>query len=314
MTGAQGATYAMGMMRRIELHGHRGARGLFPENTLGGFAGALAIGVDALELDVAVTHDDVVVVTHDPRLNPDITRTMDGAWLAAPGATIRSLHQAELAGYDVGRIRPGSAYASAHPDQVPHDGATIPTLAEIMGIDPAARFNIELKSFPWHPCLAVDGAAMADAVLAVADACGAAGRIIVQSFDWRGPRRIRRTRPEVRLAWLTSGSFLAGARTWWDGPHPADFGGSVARAVAAEGGPTWGPDYADLTEETIAEAHALGLRVVPWTVNSPADMRRLIRWGVDGLITDRPDLARVVLAAEGCGLPPSRRGQEVGAG
>jgi glycerophosphoryl diester phosphodiesterase len=314
LTGAQGATYAVGMTRRIELHGHRGARGLFPENTLDGFAGALAIGVDALELDVAVTEDNVVVVTHDPRLNPDITRTKDGAWLAAPGATIRSLRHAELAGYDVGRIRPDSAYAAAHPDQVPHDGATIPTLAEIMGIDPAARFNIELKSFPWHPCLAVDGAAMADAVLAVADACGAAERIIVQSFDWRGPRRIRRTRPEVRLAWLTSGSFLAGARTWWDGPHPADFGGSVARAVAAEGGPTWGPDYADLTEEALAEAHALGLRVVPWTVNSPADMRRLIHWGVDGLITDRPDLARVVLAAEGCSLPPSRRGEKVGAG
>ena len=112
MTHAQGATYAMAMMRRIDLHGHRGARGLFPENTLVGFAGALAIGVDALELDVAVTADDVVVVTHDPRLNPDITRTRNGAWLAAPGAAIRSLRAAELAGYDVGRIRPDSAYAT----------------------------------------------------------------------------------------------------------------------------------------------------------------------------------------------------------
>ena len=82
------------------------------------------------------------------------------------------------------------------------------------------RFNIELKTFPWHPGLAVDGAAMADAVVAVADAHGAADRIIVQSFDWRGPRRLRRTRPDIRLAWLTSGRVLAGARTWWDGPHP----------------------------------------------------------------------------------------------
>ena len=65
----------MAMIRRIDLHGHRGARGLFPENTMAGFAGALAIGVDVLELDVAMTADDVVVVTHDPRLNPDITRT-----------------------------------------------------------------------------------------------------------------------------------------------------------------------------------------------------------------------------------------------
>ena len=114
------------MTRRIELHGHRGARGLFPENTLAGFAGALAIGVDVLELDVAVTADDVVVVTHDPRLNPDLTRDRNGAWLAAPGPPIRSLRAARAGGYDVGRIGPGTAYARQYPDQVPHDGARNP--------------------------------------------------------------------------------------------------------------------------------------------------------------------------------------------
>jgi glycerophosphoryl diester phosphodiesterase len=304
--------HAGAMQRRIDLHGHRGARGLFPENTLAGFAAALAIGVDAIELDVGTTADDVVVVTHDPRLNPDLTRTRDGVWLAGPGPAIRTLRAAELAGYDVGRIRPGSSYAAAYPDQVPYDGAAIPTLAEVLRLDSGVGVNIELKTFPLHPGLAVDGAAMADRVMAVADALGAAERIIVQSFDWRGPRRLHRTRPDVLLSWLTSGAFLAAARTWWDGPHPADFGGSVARAVAAEGGPTWGPDHADLTEESLDEAHALGLRVVPWTVNRPQDMRRLIRWGVDGLITDRPDLARAVLAEAGLPLPPSRRTEEIG--
>jgi glycerophosphoryl diester phosphodiesterase len=301
----------MAMMPRIDLYGHRGARGLFPENTLAGFAGALAIGVDVLELDVAVTADDVVVVTHDPRLNPDITRTRNGAWLDAPGAAIRSLRAAQLTDYDVGRIRPDSAYATLHPAQVPHDGATIPTLADVLRVDPSVRFNIELKTFPWHSGLAVDGAAMADAVVAVADAQGAADRIIVQSFDWRGPRQLRRTRPDIDLAWLTNAALLAGARFWWDGPLPGDFGGSVARAVAAEGGRTWGPEHGDLTEETLAEAHALGLRVVPWTVNRPGDMRRLIRWGVDGLITDRPDLTRSVLAEAGHELPPSRLVEEI---
>jgi glycerophosphoryl diester phosphodiesterase len=299
------------MQRKVELHGHRGARGLFPENTLFGFAEAMAIGVDALELDVAVTGDDVVVVTHDPRLNPDITRCRNGVWIDAPGPAIRLVCAAQLACYDVGRIRPGTDYAAAHPDQVPHDGCGIPTLADVLRLDPPA-LNIELKTFPFHPELAIDAAAMADAVVAVADALRAADRIMVQSFDWRGPRRLRRIRPEIRLAWLTSSAFAAGARTWWGGSHPGDFGGSVARAVAAEGGPTWGPHYADLTEETLAEAHALGLRVVPWTVNLPDDMRRLIRWGVDGLITDRPDLARAVLRAEGCRLPPLRRAQEIG--
>jgi glycerophosphoryl diester phosphodiesterase len=295
------------MTRSIDLQGHRGARGLFPENTLDGFVEALAIGVDTLELDVAMTADDVVVVTHDATLNPDITRTADGAWLAQRGPSIRSLGLAELARYDVGRIRRGSAYAALYPDQRPCDGVRIPTLAQVLRIDPVVRFNIELKTFPWEAGPPTDGARMADAVVAVADANGAADRITVQSFDWRGPRHLRRTRPDIRLAWLTRSVILAQARAWWDGPDPSDYGGSVPRAVAAEGGPIWAPEHHDLTEDTLAEAHILGLLVVPWTVNQPEDMRRLLRWGVDGLISDRPDLARAVLAAEGFRLPQPRR-------
>jgi glycerophosphoryl diester phosphodiesterase len=303
----QGETYAIRMRRSIDLQGHRGARGRFPENTLAGFAGALAIGVDTLELDVAMTADCVVVVTHDATLNPDITRTADGAWLTGRGPAIGTLRLSELAGYDVGRIRPGSAYAALYPEQAPHDGARIPTLAEVLRIDPAVRFNIELKTFPSGHASTADGAELAEAVVAVADAAGVVERITVQSFDWRGPRRLRHIRPEIGLAWLTSSAFLPEARVWWDGPAPADFSGSVPRAVAAEGGPIWAPEHADLTEQSLAEAHALGLLVVPWTVNRAHDMRRLLRWGVDGLITDLPDVARAVLAAEGVRLPPARQ-------
>jgi glycerophosphoryl diester phosphodiesterase len=303
----QGATYATHMRRSIDLQGHRGARGRFPENTMAGFAGALAIGVDTLELDVAMTADGVVVVTHDATLNPDITRTADGAWLTGRGPAIGTLRLAELAGYDVGRIRPGSAYAALYPEQVPHDGARIPTLAEVLRIDPAVRFNIELKTFPSGHAATADGAELAEAVVAVADAAGVVERITVQSFDWCGPRRLRHIRPEVRLAWLTRSAILPEARVWWDGPAPGDYGGSVPRAVAAEGGPTWAPEHADLTEHSLAEAHGLGLIVVPWTVNRAEDMRRLLRWGVDGLISDLPDVARVVLAADGFRLPPSRQ-------
>lgn len=284
------------MRRSIELHGHRGARGLFPENTLAGFVGALNIGVDTLELDVAMTLDDVVVVSHDAALNADITRAPGGVWLAGRGPPIRSLRVADLTQYDVGRIRPGSAYAAAFPDQTPRDGSRIPALADVLRVDPGARFNIELKTFPMQPGLTVDGTTMAEAVLAVAHATGTIGRITVQSFDWRGPRHLRRIRPDMRLAWLTRAAILPMARVWWGGPDPADFGGSVPRAVAGEGGGIWAPEHVDLTEESMAEAHGLGLRVIPWTVNRPDDMCRLIDWGVDGLITDRPDIARTVMA------------------
>ena len=300
------------MARIVELHGHRGARGLFPENTLHGFASVMAIGVDAIELDVALTADDVVVVTHDARLNPDLTRTSANQWLDAAGPAIRSVRAAELARYDVGRLRPGSAYAALFPDQVPHDGAGIPTLAEVLRLDQAIEITIELKTNPFQPELTVDGAMLADAVMAVVDDCGAASQVTVESFDWRGPRRVRQTGANLRLAWLTRSAILQDARTWWAGPHPSDFGGSVPRVVAAEGGPRWAPEFSDLSSDLIAEAHELGLSVVPWTVNDPAEMSRLIDWGVDGLVTDRPDLAREVLTRKGYPLAPAHSPRSVG--
>jgi glycerophosphoryl diester phosphodiesterase len=128
---------------------------------------------------------------------------------------------------------------------------------------------------------------------------------VVQSFDWRGPRHLRRLRPDLTYAWLTSAQTVAAARLWWGGPAPEDFAGSVPRAVAAEGGSIWAPAFADLTRASLAQAHQLGLRVVPWTVNRPADIARLLGWGVDGLITDRPDLARRCVAEAGLVLPAS---------
>jgi len=293
------------MPRMIDLVGHRGARGLFPENTLEGFVQALALGIDGVELDVTSTADGVLVVSHDPTLNPEITRGPDGRWLTERGPLIASLRLAELMAYDVGRIRPGSDYAMQFPEQVPHDGARIPTLAAALRVNPPAQFNIELKTVPAQPDWTVGPVAMADAVIAVAQAAGAIGRIGLASFDWRGPRHARRLLPDLPLIWLTNPERVADAALWWGGPVPADYGGSVPRAVAAEGGPIWSPHHADLTAELIAEAHALGLAVMPWTVNNAADMRRLLRAGINGLVTDRPDVARQVMAEEGFPLSPA---------
>ncbi len=291
------------MTRRVELHGHRGARGLWAENTLEGFRRAIALGVDAIEMDVAVTADGVVVVSHDPALNPDLTREVSGTWLTDTGPLIRDLRAEELAAWDVGRLKPGTPYAAHYPAQAACDGARIPTLAAVFALDPGVIFNIETKSFPDHPGWCVDGAAMGLAVVAAADAAGVTDRILVQSFDWRAMHAIRAARPEIALSYLTSRNTVADAALWWDAAGAVSFGGSVPRAIAAVGGKSWGPEYRDLSATLVAAAHALGLKVRPWTVNDPADMRRLLDWGVDGLITDRPDLARVVMAETGFAVP-----------
>jgi glycerophosphoryl diester phosphodiesterase len=276
------------MTARIQIIGHRGARALHAENTLQGFAATAALGIHMFELDVGMTADGVVVVAHDPLLNPDITRDDSGRWLHGPGPLIYSLTHAELARFDVGRIRPGSRMASWFPDQRPQDGAAIPTLAAVLALLPEAHFIIEIKTDPTHPDRTAPPQDLTDATLSIVDAAAAHRRITIESFDWRVQHHLRRIRPDIILAWLTRRETVRDASLWWDG---AAASGSIPARVAAEGGPVWAPDHADLSPAQIQEAHSLGLSVMPWTVNQPDDMRRLIAWGADGLISDRPDLA-----------------------
>jgi glycerophosphoryl diester phosphodiesterase len=279
------------MARTLDIQGHRGARALCPENTMEGFLAASKLGVSAFELDVGMTSDGVVVVAHDPVLNPDIARDPSGAWLNETGPAIWSLTLAQLHRYDVGRLRPGSRYAALFPDQQPHDGARIPTLAAVLAALPTTRFTIEVKTDPAHSDRTASAAALADATLAVIDQANAAGRVMLEAFDWRVQRDMRQRRPDIRLAWLTRPETVRDCALWWGIAAPT---GSVAAMIAAEGGPVWAPDHTSLTRAEIDEAHALGLSVLPWTVNQPDDMRRLIAWGVDGLISDRPDLALAI--------------------
>ena len=295
--------------RGIEIQGHRGARGLLPENTLPSFERAVELGVDVLELDLGMTRDGVPVVHHDRALNPEHTRDAAGAWLAPPGAFLNTLDLADLADLDVGRAAPGSRTAERFPGQEPHDGARIPTLADVLALGkrPGAeglRFNIETKLNPLAPEETAGPEAFARAVVAMLRAEGMVERANVQSFDWRVLLEARRLAPELATVCLTA------ERRWLDsilrgrpGPSPWTagldidaFGGSVPRLVEAAGCSVWSPFYRDLTEKTVAEAHALGLRVVVWTVNEVDDMLALARLGVDGIITDYPDRAIEALA------------------
>jgi glycerophosphoryl diester phosphodiesterase len=278
------------MKRAFEVLGHRGARGLFPENTLGGFRAAMALGVRWFEIDVGVLKDGTVVVHHDPALNPDIL-SVNGRFLGGSLPLLKTIPWDELEDYSVGRIRPGSDYAAQFPDQQPMDGEGIPSLADVLALDAGVRWTIELKLIADRPEWTVPVAEMVERVLAVVDAAGAAGRVVLQSFDWRAPRLVRRLRPEVAVAWLTRADTIAEAPLWWGRDVPE----AVPRAIVEEGGGVWTPAYAEVTPALIDEAHRLDLAVVPWTVNETADIERLMAWGVDGVITDYPDRAVSIL-------------------
>ena len=267
----------------FDLQGHRGARGHWPENTLPGFERAVAMGVDTLELDVGVTRDGVVVIHHDRRLNPDLARGPDGQYVSAPAPTISSLTYAQLERYDVGRIRPGSEYAQRFPHQKPIDGARIPRLSDLLSMAKNVRFNIETKLVPEAPDETLPPEPFARAVIAEVRKAGVAERATIQSFDFRTLAVVQREAPEIQTAYLTMGKK----------------GEAVPRMVHDAKGGTWSPEFRDLDGRVLAAARELGLRVVPWTVNEPRDIARILSMNVDGIISDYPDRVRAEMERRG---------------
>ena len=297
----------------FDIEAHRGGRALRPENTLPSFANALSMGVDTLELDMGVTKDGVLVVSHERGLNPDLARAPDGRYLTTEIPFVK-LTLAEVRQYDVGQIRPGSAYAARFPDQLAVPGTRIPTLAEVFALvrrsgDRHVRLNIETKIDPAHPEESPDPQHFVAAVLELLRGEQFSDRVMIQSFDWRTLLLVQKQAPTIPTVYLTQQSepdpniYRDKPSRWTAGFDPQDHGGSVPRTVKAAGGAIWSPDYHDVDARSIAEAHQLGLPVVVWTVNRPEDMARLIDLGVDGIISDRPDLLRAAAAKKGIRLP-----------
>jgi glycerophosphoryl diester phosphodiesterase len=297
----------------FDIEAHRGGRALLPENTLPAFSNALSMGVDTLELDMGVTRDGVVVISHERGLNPDLARAPDGTYVTADIPLV-SLTLAEIKQYDVGQIRPGSAYAARFPDQRAVPGTRIPALAELFALvrrsgDRHVRLNIETKIDPAHPEESLEPEGFVTAVLELLRKERFSDRVLIQSFDWRTLLLIQQQAPEVPTVYLTQQTgpdatiHLGEGSRWTAGFDPRSHGGTVPRAIKAANGRIWSPYYGDVDARSLAEAHELGLPVIVWTVNQPEDMARLIDMGVDGIISDRPDLLRTEAAKKGIPLP-----------
>jgi glycerophosphoryl diester phosphodiesterase len=247
---------------RIVVHGHRGARAMYPENTIPAFKYAIEAGVDFLEMDVAVTKDNVLVISHDPHINPEICTGPH------PGIAIHELTLAELHEYDCGTLK------NPHfPKQHPVPGTRIPTLDEVLNLSEgnSVQFNIETKSFPDHPELTPPPDVFSKMMLDVIRKHKLDSRVIVQSFDFRTLRAMKRLAPGIRLAAL------------WEG-KPDSF---VSIAKDAEAG-IISPAFHLVTPEQVHASHAAKLEVVPWTADTPKDWQNLVDAGVDAIITDDP--------------------------
>lgn len=285
----------------IHIHGHRGARGILPENTLEGFRFTFDLGVRVIELDVLMSADNIPVITHDPILLPDATRDANGQWLDNHNTQVNALTLAELQALDVGGLQSGTPYAKRFPDQAFVGGLRIPTLEAVCQLicEPAYQdvwLNLEIKSTPLFPDFTPPPAEYMARVYEVIHQYQLADRIILQSFDWRIVHQSQRLAPDVPRSYLTYAPHggdpkdvnVSEDSPWMDGLSLSDHDGSLPKTIAAAGGQVWAPFHKDLTQADMNTARDCGLMVNVWTVNELADIDRMIALGVDGIITDYP--------------------------
>ena len=281
----------------VRLVGHRGARGIMPENTLEGFAFTLGIGVRALEFDVVLTRDLIPVITHNCHLATSATRTNAGAWISPPEPRVADLTFAELQHLDVGGLDGKTIYGQRFPDQVFLDGIRIPRLSDLLRLACSPGMEdvhllLELKSDPASAGDPDANHSFVAAVIAEVRSHALQQRTILHSFDWTLLDECRRQAPEMPTSYLTQHPDNAddpGEDSAKEiGPDYANLSLSLPQAVQQVGGQMWCPYFEDVTPEQVREAHELGLLVTTWTVNAPQDIARMIEAGVDGIVSDYP--------------------------
>ena len=268
------------MKPAIQVHGHRGARGWMPENTLPSFMKAIELGADTIELDVVITKDKKVVVSHEPWMNEAFCTHPNRKAVTAQEARALNLHQmtyAQIAQFDCG-MRANVAFPSQQAVAT-HK----PLLAEVIEQTdrftaqqhlPPIRFNIEIKSEQaYEPQYQPTPKEFTALLLAELHAYRLFDRCILQSFDVRILQEIRKYLPHQQVALLV------------EDKH------SVAHQLAQLGfvPSIYAPDFILLNEQEVATIRALNMKLIPWTVNEFADIQQMIHWGVDGIISDYPD-------------------------
>ncbi|ORW36438.1 glycerophosphodiester phosphodiesterase [Mycobacterium paraense] len=294
----------------FDLQAHRGGRGETTEESLRAFAKSLELGVSTLELDIGITKDSQPLVWHDPTIDAAKCTDTAPAFAGDPaypyvGKLVHDLTLVQIRTLDCGKR------LSEFPDAEVVRGNKIATLPDVFALADSyhagVRFNIETKVEADKPGASAGPQEFVDVILAAVRSAGKVDRVEIQSFDWRTLPMVRRAEPTIPLVALYDEQTWAPGSPWLAGVDAAAVGDPMigARLVGAD---LVSPDYGLVTGKAYVDrAHALGLKVIPWTVDDAGAMRKQIGYGVDGIITDFPTLLRGVLADLGMPLPPAYR-------
>ncbi|WP_077101149.1 glycerophosphodiester phosphodiesterase [Mycobacterium terramassiliense] len=302
------ASPAAAQPAEFDLQAHRGGRGETTEESLRAFAKALELGVSTLELDIGLTKDSHPLVWHDPTIDPAKCSDTAPAFAGDPaypyvGKLVHELTLVQIRTLDCGKR------LAEFPDAEVVRGNGIATLPEVFALTDSyhagVRFNIETKVEADEPGASAGPQEFVDVILAAVRAAGEVDRVEIQSFDWRTLPMVHRAEPSIPLVALYNKQTWAPGSPWLAGEAPDLIGDPLLGALLV-GANVVSPDYTLVTGKPYVDrAHALGLKVIPWTVNDAAAMRAQIGYGVDGIITDFPTLARTVMAGLGAPLPPA---------
>lgn len=272
----------MPALPKFDKQGHRGCRGLMPENTLSAMLKAVDLGVTTLEMDVVVTADKQVILSHEPFFNHEITTRPDSSFVteaAEKSLNIYKMNYAEVIKYDVGR-KPHPRFPKQ--EKIP---AIKPRLADVItAIESKVEekkkkpfYNIETKCSPfsdniYHP----QPAELVELLMAVINEKGIAQRVIIQSFDFRSLQYLHQKYPDIRTAMLIEDS------------DTTSFAGNLAKLGFTAS--IYSPHFSLVTEELVKKCREKKMKLIPWTVNEKAVIDKLKKMGVDGIITDYPNL------------------------
>ncbi len=264
-----------------DMQGHRGARGLMPENTIPSMIKALELGSTRLEVDLAISKDGEVIVSHEPYMNPLICLGPQGAEISSEDKSrnIFQLTYQEIQAYDCGsKVHPGfpqQAKFHVTKPRLKDVFAVVDQYADNFGY-PKPNYNIEIKSSPegdgvYHP----EVGEFSETVLKLIKETIGLERVNIQSFDFRVLQYLHQNHPEVELAMLVSDAAEYEKQLEELGFQPE----------------IYSPHFGALSEEVVQVLHQKGMKIVPWTVNTAEQMNALLDMGVDGIITDYPNLA-----------------------
>ena len=278
----------------IKIYGHRGARGVLPENTLESFKYLFENNIYAYETDILISKDFIPVITHDFRLDPSYTKDINDNWIEDENIKIIDLTYDQILQFDVGTLNKLSKYGRKFINQKSLQNQKIPKLSELLkltsdNIVEDLLINLEIKSTPIEKNLTPEPDEMVKIIIDEVSRSNLEDRIIYSSFDWRVLREIKERGSKIPRAYLTSGARgkIYDKSPWLDFT-PLHNGVELPELIKALGGSAWHPNYKDVNKEIVQTSHDKGLPVNVWTVNRESDMLRMIDYGVDGIMTDYP--------------------------